>query len=473
MLESSLPKAMAGTPQTSARSDLRRALALGVAVAEMAAIAISTYLAFIVYHLVVWSALPDTIAYGWICTGLALIYGIICLADKQYDSLGAEWNHKARSRGALALALAFVFLLAFMFLTGAGTSYSRGTFLAQLAVALPAQLTVRTLSQRALDVARKSGHWTSGVLVLVFPGVEKPMRLLESLSTRPDEIRRIHYLDRDASASELRRILRDSRTLHCESVLLLFGSDSMDAVSRAAEIVSEMPVRVQLLPISMLQFMHCSRIGFYGRARVFELASGPSWVMDVLLKRSFDLIVATVAGLLLLPLMLIVAVLIKLDSRGPVLFQQIRHGYNNKPIKVLKFRTMFSCEEREFRQATRDDPRVTRVGRILRRTNIDELPQLLNVIRGDMSIVGPRPHAVSHNETYDGQIARMSRRHNVKPGITGWAQVNGLRGETDTFEKMRARVEHDLYYIDNWSLAFDLKILLMTIFSKKIYDNAY
>jgi len=292
------------------------------------------------------------------------------------------------------------------------------------------------------------------------------------LSSRQDEIRRIYHLDRHASASELRMILRDSRTLHCESVLLLFGSDSMDAVSRAVEMVSEMPIRVQLLPISMLEFMHCSRIGFYGRARVFELASGPNWIMDLLLKRSFDLIVATAAGLLLLPLMLIVAALIKLDSRGPILFQQIRHGYNNKPIKVLKFRTMVSCDERDFRQATRDDPRVTRIGRILRRTSADELPQLLNVIRGTMSIVGPRPHAIAHNEMYDGQIARMSRRHNVKPGITGWAQVNGLRGETDTFEKMRKRVEHDLYYIDNWSFAFDLKILLMTIFSKKSYENA-
>lgn len=481
MIESILSEATAGTSHTAVRSDARRALALAVALAEMAAIAISTYLAFLVYHLVVWSGLPDTepghpgtVPYGWICTGLALIYGIICLADRQYDSLGAEWNYKTHSRGALALALAFVFLLAFTFLTGAVTSYSRGTFLAQLALALPAQLTARALSQRALDVARKSGHWTSpGVLILVFPGVEKPMRLLESLSSRQDEIRRIYRLDRDASASELRTILRDSRALRCESVLLLFGSDSMDAVSRAVEMVSEMPVRVQLLPISMLDFMHCSRIGFYGRARVFELASGPNWVMDLLLKRSFDLIVATAAGLLLLPLMLMVAALIKLDSRGPILFQQIRHGYNNKPIKVLKFRTMFSCEERVFRQATRDDPRVTRLGRILRRTNIDELPQLLNVIQGDMSIVGPRPHAISHNEMYDGQIARMSRRHNVKPGITGWAQVNGLRGETDTFEKMRARVEHDLYYIDNWSFAFDFKILLMTIFSKKSYYNAY
>jgi lipopolysaccharide/colanic/teichoic acid biosynthesis glycosyltransferase len=184
-------------------------------------------------------------------------------------------------------------------------------------------------------------------------------------------------------------------------------------------------------------------------------------------------VVATTAGFFLLPLILTAAALIKLDSPGPVLFRQTRHGYNNKHIEVFKLRTMMVSDDGEFRQATRDDPRVTRIGRILRRANIDEVPQLMNVIRGDMSIVGPRPHAVSHNEMYDGQIARMARRHNVKPGITGWAQVNGLRGETDTIEKMRARVEHDLYYIDNWSFAFDLVIVLMTIFSRKSYENAY
>jgi lipopolysaccharide/colanic/teichoic acid biosynthesis glycosyltransferase len=173
--------------------------------------------------------------------------------------------------------------------------------------------------------------------------------------------------------------------------------------------------------------------------------------------------------------LVIAAILIKLDSKGPVLFRQIRHGFNNKPIRVFKFRTMTTLEDGcvSFRQAVRGDSRVTRVGRILRRTNIDELPQLINVIRGEMSIVGPRPHAVAHNEMYVDQIVRMSRRHNVKPGITGWAQVNGLRGETDTIEKMRKRVEYDLYYIDNWSLWLDIKIIIMTPFSRSVYATAY
>jgi Undecaprenyl-phosphate glucose phosphotransferase len=465
------------TPSASGREvrDVRHALAVLVALVEMGAIGISTYLAFGAYHLIVWNTLPRIISYGWMCTGLALIYGVICLADKQYDFLGAEWKQRGFEKGVLALTLAFVLLLAFLFLTGTVAFYSRGTFVAQVVFALPVQIAVRTMLWRAVEIARKRGHWTPlGVIVLVFPGVEMPRRLLERLSSRQEEIRRIYHLDPDRADVQLKTILRDGRILQCDSALLLFDADTMKTVVRAVGSLSEIPLRLQLLPIGMLDFMHSSRIGYYGCARVIEISSGPSWMADRLVKRGLDLVVGAAATLLLMPLMLIVAVWIKLDSPGSILFQQIRHGYNNKPIKVLKFRTMVAHEDNgQFCQATRDDPRVTRVGRILRRTNIDELPQLLNVIRGEMSLVGPRPHAVSHNEMYDGQIARMARRHNVKPGITGWAQVNGLRGETDTLEKMRARVEHDLYYIDHWSFAFDVKILIKTIFSKKSYENAY
>ena len=179
--------------------------------------------------------------------------------------------------------------------------------------------------------------------------------------------------------------------------------------------------------------------------------------------------------ILLWPLLLLVAILIKFDTPGPVLFRQTRLGFNNDPIQVLKFRSMTTYDETqdEFRQAARNDPRVTRVGRVIRRTNIDELPQLLNVLRGEMSMVGPRPHAVAHNDMFADQICRMFRRHNVKPGITGWAQVNGLRGETDTFDKMQKRIDHDLYYVDNWSFFFDLKIMIMTVISRQAYTNAY
>ena len=258
-------------------------------------------------------------------------------------------------------------------------------------------------------------------------------------------------------------------------VLVVFDKDNMDLVTRIVSAFSELPVRIQLLPIGIADFMRRSRIGQCGRAQVLEVLCRPFSFHYRLLKRALDLTVAITVGVVALPVLVIAAILIKLDSKGPVLFRQIRHGFNNKPIRVFKFRTMTTLDDGcvSFRQAVRGDSRVTRVGRILRRTNIDELPQLINVIRGEMSIVGPRPHAVAHNEMYVDRIVRMSRRHNVKPGITGWAQVNGLRGETDTIEKMRKRVEYDLYYIDNWSLWLDIKIIIITLFSKSVYATAY
>jgi len=156
-----------------------------------------------------------------------------------------------------------------------------------------------------------------------------------------------------------------------------------------------------------------------------------------------------------------------------VFFRQQRYRFNQKPFWIFKFRTMAVHHDQVVRQATPQDERVTRVGRHLRRWNIDELPQLINVLMGQMSLVGPRPHAVPHNQSFEDRIDLYARRHNVKPGITGWAQVNGLRGETDTEEKMRRRVEFDLYYIDNWSLGFDFQILWRTLLSPKAYRNAY
>src|SRR4051794_14108504 len=192
-------------------------------------------------------------------------------------------------------------------------------------------------------------------------------------------------------------------------------------------------------------------------------------------KRCLDIVLSAVALTVALPVLLVVAALVKLEYRdAPVLFRQRRAGRNGRPFTIVKFRTMVpDAEQRKAELVARsevawpdfrlhDDPRVTRLGRFLRRTSIDELPQLVNVLRGEMSLVGPRPHAVAHDTHYAGLVGDYLGRHRVKPGVTGWAQVNGLRGETDTLEKMRARVEHDLYYVDNWSLLLDLQILLRT-----------
>lgn len=202
---------------------------------------------------------------------------------------------------------------------------------------------------------------------------------------------------------------------------------------------------------------------------------------DLVTKTVEDLVLGSFLLLLLSPAMLLIAAVIKLDSPGPVIFSQRRYGFYNNPIHVYKFRTMCHTKESasaakaegDVAQARRGDPRITRVGAFLRRTSLDELPQLINVLQRRMSLVGPRPHAVVHNQQYAAIIDDYLGRHRMKPGITGWAQVNGLRGETDTFEKMRRRVQYDLYYVDNWSLFFDIKILFLTFLVPFMQENAY
>jgi putative colanic acid biosynthesis UDP-glucose lipid carrier transferase len=196
---------------------------------------------------------------------------------------------------------------------------------------------------------------------------------------------------------------------------------------------------------------------------VIELNATPLDGPDALVKAALDRVAAALLLLLLSPLLVAVALTIRLDSPGPVLFRQPRHGHDGRVFDVLKFRTMRVTERAPARQATREDPRITRIGRALRRTSIDELPQLINVLRGEMSLVGPRPHPVALNDAYADRLHAFMQRHRVKPGMTGWAQVNGYRGETDTLEKMRKRLEHDLYYIENWSLLLDLRILALTL----------
>jgi undecaprenyl-phosphate galactose phosphotransferase/putative colanic acid biosynthesis UDP-glucose lipid carrier transferase len=183
------------------------------------------------------------------------------------------------------------------------------------------------------------------------------------------------------------------------------------------------------------------------------------------LKRTLDVFASGLGILALTPLLLITALIIKLDSKGPVFFTQTRNGFNGRSFRIFKFRTMHVLEDGPvIRQATPNDPRVTRLGRWLRRNSIDELPQLLNVLQGKMALVGPRPHAVAHNNEYGDIVANYAFRHHVKPGITGWAQVRGYRGETPTVELMAQRVELDLWYINNWSIWLDIWILTQTMF---------
>jgi Undecaprenyl-phosphate glucose phosphotransferase len=210
-------------------------------------------------------------------------------------------------------------------------------------------------------------------------------------------------------------------------------------------------------------------------APAINLMASPLPAHALVQKDIFDRIFAAVALLALAPLLLVIAVAVKLSSRGPVFFTQYRKGADGRIFKIYKFRTMRPHVESAgvVTQATKGDSRITSVGRLLRRTSLDELPQFFNVLRGEMSVVGPRPHAIEHDELYRKIVNGYIHRYRIKPGITGWAQINGFRGETDRLEKMQKRVEHDLYYLLNWSFALDMRIVVATVAKGLVSSNAY
>ncbi len=238
--------------------------------------------------------------------------------------------------------------------------------------------------------------------------------------------------------------------------------------------LSDTTASVHLIPdFFIFDLLHASW-GTIGEVPVVSISESPFYGVDGIIKRLEDMVLACVALLLVAIPLIVIAIGVKLSSPGPILFRQHRYGLRGNKIEVWKFRSMTVLENSDdVAQAKRNDPRVTRFGAFLRRTSLDELPQLFNVLQGRMSLVGPRPHAVIHNEQYRKLIDRYMLRHKVKPGITGWAQVNGWRGETDSLDKMQKRVEYDLAYIHNWSLWLDVKILFLTAFRAFNDKNAY
>jgi len=243
--------------------------------------------------------------------------------------------------------------------------------------------------------------------------------------------------------------------------------------------------KLWVLPVDIRLSAHSNQLRFrprsysyIGTVPMLDIFDKPINDWDSVAKRAFDIVFSLLGIILFSPVMLATAIAIKLDSSGPILFRQKRHGFNNEVIEVYKFRSMYvdQCDPTAKQAVTKNDPRVTRVGRFIRKTSIDELPQFFNVLAGSLSLVGPRPHAVAgqtrnllYHEVVDGYFAR----HRVKPGVTGWAQINGWRGEIDNDEKIRMRTEYDLYYIENWSLWFDLKILFLTPIRLFTSGNAY
>ncbi|WP_084435688.1 undecaprenyl-phosphate glucose phosphotransferase [Desulfomicrobium escambiense] len=259
-------------------------------------------------------------------------------------------------------------------------------------------------------------------------------------------------------------------------VPMVFLTLPHNAEKRARQILDQFlssPANLYIIPdIFTFQLMNLNAFQV-GDIPVIALSASPMSARKEILKRAEDLILGILALIVASPVMLGITLAIKLTSPGPVFFRQWRYGLDGREIRIWKFRTMCVTEDGyRFQQATRDDWRITPLGRLLRRFSLDELPQLFNVLDGSMSLVGPRPHAVAHDESFRSRLPGYMWRLKIKPGITGWAQVNGWRGETDTMEKMEKRVEHDHYYIENWTLSLDIRILWLTLLHGFVNDNA-
>jgi undecaprenyl-phosphate galactose phosphotransferase/putative colanic acid biosynthesis UDP-glucose lipid carrier transferase len=377
-------------------------------------------------------------------------------------------------------SLAFLSLALFLFLAKSGPDFSRGTIivfgLLGFVLLLGSHLWISTTLKKALAEGAVAGDRAITIGDRDAVMALSQASILHKAGAR--EIRR--YLLPPFNGSDYRdglRVVEEAihftRSNAVDCVLLALQWNDERRRNLICERLQILPIPVLLLPDQHVQSIF-ARTPQLAREFTVALQRPPLSSGELALKRALDLMLASVLLVALAPLFLVVALLIKLESQGPVIFSQRRKGFNGREFKIFKFRTMNVLEDGHVIPQTRkNDPRVTRVGRVLRATSIDELPQLLNVIYGHMSLVGPRPHAVAHDDGYVKVIAKYAFRQHVKPGLTGWAQVNGYRGETARLELMEKRVDCDLWYIKNWSFWLDLRILVLTWVELLRGRNAY
>jgi putative colanic acid biosynthesis UDP-glucose lipid carrier transferase len=427
-------------------------------------------------------ASPPALSFAVACVVAGACVGVnLLLVSGGYrvDDLATR-PHRARILPAVGGLLAYATLLGQ--LTPEGEA--EGAWLAAWAMAAAALLTAFRLAAQSWWLPAARGRRRARRVVVAG---ERALaeQVAARLATSPDVtgaarvVARVDLATRDgreafeAGLAEVARLVESDAV---DAVLLAVPWDNGPAVQRALEQLGDLAVEIflasGLLEVRGRRFPS-SRLG---GVPCLLLVGRPIDGWGALAKDVFDRLVAAAALVAIAPALLLITVAIRLDSPGPILFRQKRHGLNGRVFEILKFRTMHAnrCDDGtgEVAQAVRRDPRITRVGRWLRRTSMDELPQLINVLKGEMSIVGPRPQAVAHNQRYAGLIEHYAARHRMKPGITGWAQVNGCRGETDTLDKMARRIEHDLDYIENWSLGFDLRIVLRTFLVGFVHPEA-
>lgn len=399
-----------------------------------------------------------------------------------------SWRGRSKFKRAQVLTSAWVTIIAILIISSvilkSSNHYSRVWFFSWSISSLSYLISVRYLVDYVLNRMRRKG-WNQKNIV-VFGAGELGKRVAENLSKAewiglkiiaffddsPQKVGQNIYDFPIKNSSELKSFLRYNQV---EELWISLPLREEQRVRSLLFELRHLTIAIKYVPdIFGFRILNQKTTEVAGLP-IMQLNTTSMHGMNIFIKDLEDKILSFLILLLIAPLMLIIAIAIKLESKGPILFKQQRHGWNGKKIKVYKFRSMKVHIEQDghVTQATKSDSRITKIGAFIRRTSLDELPQFINVLQGRMSIVGPRPHALAHNEEYKDQVEYYMQRHRVKPGITGWAQVNGLRGETDTLDKMSRRVEYDLFYIENWSFIFDLKIILLTIFRGFINKNAY
>jgi len=342
--------------------------------------------------------------------------------------------------------------------------YSRIWFLTTVCVAVALVTGFRLLIYLLLRYSRSKGRNLKRVVVV--ESEDGASQLRSRLDILPEHgYQAVHFITLKSGANWIRELEDTLESNGAHELWLCLPLEQGRAIKTVLRAMRHLMVDIRYFPdlgdLPLLNHRVSEVAGLYTLDLSFSPMQGPARIV----KRFEDLTLGVLISVLVLPLCLIIAIAIKCTSSGPVIFKQYRTGISGRRFKVYKFRSMEVHEESsgQVTQARPGDPRITRLGAFLRRTSLDELPQFFNVLQGRMSIVGPRPHALAHNDFYKNEVESYMQRHKVKPGITGWAQVNGYRGSTDTLEKMEKRVEHDLWYIDNWSLGLDLKIIAKTV----------
>ncbi|MGA2058214.1 MAG: undecaprenyl-phosphate glucose phosphotransferase [Bradyrhizobium sp.] len=452
-------------------------------IADGVVILLSSLAGGIGYQLLARNEIPSIGAY--LAVGLlASLIHILQMNGKGYYDFPDSAKPRVEINDILFCWCATGLLLALLaFLFKIGVDYSRGSFLTFCFVAPFGLLGIRKVAKIVLAeaVSRGTIGRRDAVLVGDFDEISslEPQDLLSLFGAA--EINRF-LLSRNGDRSE--RLSADSQIIksaanfvrrnNCREILLALPWNDTDRIDFVREQIKTLPVASRLLPDMRVRSLTNFTSSARQRVLSIEIQRAPLTGTQCFVKRMMDVVLASLALIFFLPIMTLTAIAIKLDSPGPVIFRQNRNGFNGRQFVIFKFRTMTVQENGpSVLQATRDDPRVTSIGRLLRSASIDELPQLFNVLKGDMSLIGPRPHALAHDSYFENVLSDYAFRHHVKPGITGWAQCNGARGETPSIEHISERVKLDLWYINNWSLWLDIQIVFKTFFEVLRKRNAY